>query len=466
MNNDVLLIARVAFWTLAALTVFLPLRFAVIAYMLLVQFDLSGAAFYSTDSLGIENALKVVVISSVLWLRVRRRGPIELGDGALRWTWVLLICYAGLSVLWSPFKLSAVKMLGYFYAYVVLFLVFARAWREQWINARSLGLAVWCSLAFACVQSYLLDNPYGTLGNFYGAPDFEFRFTSFTGAQSFAAFLLSLFAMLIFTQAWSPGVVLTALGAAAGILLTGSRSIFIGFAWILLFAGVIYAKRKGRVLTLSRLAKRMALGAAALVVAAVIVLQALPENRLNQMLTAVVSPDNSMQDVGTFVWRFTLYEKTVEALVTRSPQRLFVGSGTSSAAGLVLDTGIFTLENVDANRAIHDEFLRSLYEWGIPGLALLVAFLVLAFRSCLRRIRETDAPEAWLFLAMAVPILISLTVENFLADSASPGGVGYTLVLAALLASDKMAARNQASASTENSRWYWLILPRTSLGAN
>jgi len=65
----------------------------------------------------------------------------------------------------------------------------------------------------------------------------------------------------------------------------------------------------------------------------------------------------------------------------------------------VLDSGFFQQFNVDPNRAMHDEFLRSLYEWGLPGLLLLLLFLGEAVRICVRLIRETDSKEAWAFLA-------------------------------------------------------------------
>jgi O-antigen ligase len=463
LSSDILTIARLAFWTLAVLVVLLPLRYSVIAYILLVQFDLSGSAFYSTDTLGIENAIKVVAIPSLLWIRARRESTEDAGEPGLRWIWLLLVAYAAISIVWSPFKLAALKMLGYFYAYIVLFDVFRKAWRKEWLNSRSLILVMWCSLLFAVVQSYVLGNPYGVMGNYYGAPDFEFRFTSFTGAQSFAAFLLSLFAILLFTQRWSAAVIVTALAAAAGILLTGSRSIFIGFLWIIVFLAVVYAKRKGRRFTLAQVAKRIALGMAVLLVAGIVVLKNLPENRLNQLFSAMVSPDSSMEDVGTFVWRFSLYQKTLEALSARSPQRLLVGSGTSSAAALVLDTGVFTLANVDANRAIHDEFLRALYEWGVPGVLLLIAFLVEASRICIRKIRECNADVGWLFIAILVPMLISLAVENFLAESASPGGVGYMLVLTAMLAG---GAPEQKAPGPAETNWFWVTVPRGTLSAN
>jgi O-Antigen ligase len=446
MSVETLIIARVAFWLLAALVVFLPARWSTVAFLLLVQFDLSGTASYTAESLGIENAIKVTLIPTILLWRIKEEISFDPHFARLRHIWLLFAGYACLAILWSPFKLSALKMLGYFYAYCVLFLVFTVAWRKRWFNARSLMIVLWCSLLFAFVQTYGLANEYGSVGNFYGSIDYEFRFTSFTGAQSFAAFLLSIFVLLIFCEEWNLATFAAAAGATTGLILTGSRSIFLGFAWILVLSGVISAKRRGKVLSLGAVAKRMTIGAAVLLCVAALVLSVLPENRLNQMLSASVSSDRSLEDIGTFVWRFALYQKTLEELAHRRAATLLAGSGTSSAATLVLDTGFFQQSNVDPNRALHDEFLRSLYEWGAPGLFLLLLFLGQAARICFRIIRETDSKEAWAFLAILVPLLISLTVENFLAESASPGGVGYTLVLTCMLA--RASVKSEATERT------------------
>lgn len=449
MSSETLLIARAAFWLLAALVVFLPVRWSTLAFLLLVQFDLSGTATYTAESLGIENAIKVTLIPTILLWRMKEEISFDSRFARLRHIWLFFAGYACLAILWSPFKLPALKMLGYFYAYCVLFIVFTIAWRKGWFNARSLAIVLWLSLLFAFVQTYGLGNEYGSVGNFYGSIDYEFRFTSFTGAQSFAAFLLSLFVLLVFCEEWNFAIFAAAAGATTGLILTGSRSIFLGFCWILLLAGVIFAKRKGKKLSLGAVAKRMTVGAVVLLVVGTVVLSALPENRLNQMLSASVSSDQTLEDVGTFVWRFSLYQKTLEELAHRRAATLLTGSGTSSAAALVLDSGFFQQFNVDPNRAMHDEFLRSLYEWGVPGLLLLLLFLGEGVRICVRLIRETDSKEAWAFLAILAPLLISLTVENFLAESASPGGVGYALVLTSMLARTGLQPKPQPAPAFE-----------------
>jgi O-Antigen ligase len=435
IGHQTLLVAHVLFWLFAVGTAALPVRWSIVSYLLLVQFDLTGSAFYSSEFVGWENAVKIVLVPTLLFLRLK---PIKLGDSVvakLARVWLCFAVYAAIAVLWSPYRLSGVKMLGYLYAYSVLFLVFTAVWRTGWLTAGSLMLVLWASLLFAVIQTYALGNDYGSFSaNVNGAMDFEWRFTTFTGAQSFAAFLLCFFVLLLFRERWNFSVILSSLAAIGGIVLTGSRSIFLGLAWVLLLGSVILAKRSGKPLNLGQIAKRMALSAALLLAVAAVVLHELPENRLNQMLSAAVTSDNSLQDVGTFVWRFTLYQKTLDELTHRSPKTLLVGTGTSSAADLVVETGFFNASNVDPNRALHDEFLRSTYEWGIIGLLLLLWFLFYAISISIRLIQRYESKEAWAFLAIAVPLLISLAIENFLADSASPGGVAYNLLLTSMLA--------------------------------
>jgi len=153
IGHEALLIARLFFWAFTAGTVFLAPRWAVISYLLLVQFDLTGSAFYSSEILGWENAVKVIVAPTILFYRLRPINFLNPNILKVARIWLLLAFYAAVAVLWSPFKLSAVKMLGYFYAYTILFVVFAAAWRRGWITAKALVFVLWASLAFAVLQT-------------------------------------------------------------------------------------------------------------------------------------------------------------------------------------------------------------------------------------------------------------------------------------------------------------------------
>jgi len=318
-------------------------------------------------------------------------------------------------------------MLGYLYGYCILFLVFTTAWRRRWISAGGLTFVVWASLFFAYVQTYLL-------GNDYGEPEYGRRFTSFTGAQSFAPFLLVLIALLVFRERRNLSILLAVGAASIGIVLTGSRSTFLGIAWVLIAGGIIFAIRSGKKINLRLIVRRIGFGVAGIACVGLLVIEVLPKDRLNEMLGAVVSQNATLEDVGTFAWRYSLYGKTLDELASRSLPRLMIGSGTSSGASLVLENNIFQQEDVDPNRALHDEFLRSAYEWGLPGLVFLTFFLVEVFTICNEMIVRYHSWQAGAFAAILVPLMVSLTVENILAESSAPVGVGYCLVLAGMAA--------------------------------
>jgi O-antigen ligase len=260
------------------------------------------------------------------------------------------------------------------------------------------------------------------------------RFTTFSGAQSFAPFLLCIVVLLLFCEKLSVFTFVTSVAASAAILETGSRSTFLGLLWVLLVYGIFSATRSAQRIRLGMIFKRALWFAAAVAVILTVVVQLLPENRLNEMVTAAVEKNATVDDVGTFGWRFSLYQRTLDEVTHRSPVRMLLGSGTSSGADLVLDEGFFQEANVDPNRAIHDEFLRAAYEWGLIGLCAFLLFFGSILKFAFATLRDHRSPQAWAFLAISVPLLISLSVENFLADSGSPGGVGYNLILTSLVA--------------------------------
>jgi hypothetical protein len=427
MNAPDMLVPTIFFWILAVLSVSLAPRYAILAYVLLVQFDLTGVAFYADSSFGWLNAIKIVAIPTVLLLRV---APVDLLPSAfsgLRNLWVFLVGYAALSVTWSPFHLSAIKMMGYFYAYSILFLIFTHAWRRQWFSNGSFVLVTLLSLLLAAIQTYLLGNPYGDV-------EHQGRFTSFTDAQSFAPFLVCMIILLILCGQRTVLSWMTAAVAVVGLLLTGSRSYFVGFAWVALILGLALGSRFRQHLGIYLIFKSAIVGVLTVALLAVIVYRNLPQSRLNELVDVAASDNTSLQEVGTFAWRVQIWEKTVEALAGRDFRGLILGSGTSSGAAVAMQTDFFEEVNVDPNRCIHDEFLRTAYEWGAIGLLAFVCFLGALFKLSFTMARITQFPEAWACLAVTGPLVIGLLIENIFADAASPGGVGFCLVFASMVA--------------------------------
>jgi hypothetical protein len=119
----------------------------------------------------------------------------------------------------------------------------------------------------------------------------------------------------------------------------------------------------------------------------------------------------------------------LEGLSARSIAGLTFGSGTSSGAEVATVDLWGSLESVDPNRTIHDEFLRAEYEWGIIGLGLGLILLVYVVRTLWVRAFRWQSLAAFAALAMMPGILLALLVENPLAGPGSAEGLGYLLVL-------------------------------------
>lgn len=427
MSAATFLVAQVCFWSLLILVVVLPVRCAVVAYLLLVQFDLNGTGNYSLGSLGVENTIKTIFVPAFLLYRIWPLEPLAPGCNILCKLWILLASYAAISTLWSPYPLSAMKMAGYLFAYTVLFLVFTTGWRRGWFDERALIFVTWCSLLLAIVQTYFL-------GNEFGNPDYENRFTTFSGAATFAPFLLALLILLLFQERWRFATIAAAAAATIGLLLAGGRSVFAGLSWTVVLGGFAALWRSGKRVSVLLIARRAATGVAAIACLGLLLQEILPENRINELVLATANPGSTVEDVGTFAWRLTVYEKTLEALSGRGLTHLLLGSGTSSGAAILLESGISNEDVVDPNRSLHDEFLRSFYEWGVPGLAFLLLFTGALLRLGWQVARENRSKEGFAFLAIAAALLFSLLIENILSDSSSPGGIGYNLVISSMVA--------------------------------
>lgn len=445
-----MLVPTILFWLLVAIFLCVPPRYAVPVFILIAQLDLTGIAFYSDVSLGWENAVKVIALPTILLVRLR---PVDLLPSPFKFArnaWMCLVAYAALAVAWSPYHLSGVKLIGYLYSYSVLFVVFACAWRRHWITRGWLIGLVSVSLFFAVLQTYVLGNP-------YGEPEYDNRFTTFADPQSFAPFLICMIILLVICNRRTIGSVTAALAAVVGLVLTGSRSNLIGFLWVVLIIGVALAKQANRHLRLSILLRNTSLGCIGLILISTLILNALPQNRINELIEVATSYENhSLESVGTFAWRLTVYAEAIKELSNRNWRELAIGSGTSSGALVGLQTGFFAEATVDPNRVIHDEFLRALYEWGLVGLLAFVCFLAALFHLCVRLIRLTSSPYAWAYLAAFGPLLIGLLIENIFADGASPGGVAYCLLFASLAAQLRPAVAKSEAVAPQPSN----LLPR------
>jgi len=439
MNSDFPIIL---FWGLAAAIVFLNLRWSVLSYLLIAQIDITGLAGLtdlSPQRIGIENAVKIIVLPCILlwrigWIRSRHSGWPLAAE-----IWAGLTIYSAVSTIWTPYRLSALKMVGYLCCSAVLAIVFTSAWSRRLITERALVVVAWCSMGFAVIQTYLLDDICGTVTG-----STVHRFTTFSEPQGFAEFLISILALLLCGGSSKFWTRITEVGLVWCIILTGSRTTFVGTIVLFLGASVLKLARKTHKLDIKMILKRSLIGVLPGLLMVGFVAHYVPTNRISELLSSVTEREASVEDVGTLAFRLLIYHEAADELSQRNLSKLLVGSGTSSGWDVLLvAVGSEYGFVMDPNRAMHNEFLRSFYEWGVIGLCLLILFVVEVLRVSLRAFRARRSWQAAAFLSIFPAMLLSLNVEPVLAGAGGPGGTGYVLVLAALISSVLEAAEGE-----------------------
>src|SRR5581483_5017586 len=376
---------RVTFWGFAAASVLTPMRWALLSFILVSHIDMTPSTYASASNIGIENAVKTILLPTILWLRFARDSLEAVRHSAVTFLWIAMIAYSLIACIWSPFLLSGLKMVGYLYCYLVLGAVFLAGWTRRQLTAHLIAAALWLSLLLGIVQTYCLGNTYGASPN---GLDVD-RFTSFCSPQQFGAFLLTMLSILFVTSNQSLWARLAhGLGGFAGIGLCGSRYVFLGSLALLpiVWTSVFFRRPGLRNRTAWILVGMVGfiLGVTAF---AIIVLSS-QENRISRLVIMTIEGRSPWDNVGTFVWRRGIYAQAWDQLKRRSPRELMFGAGTSSGAMVVLGWDRrYHSDSVDANRVVHNELLRVAFEWGIVGLLIFFSFCTLLVRQTIRAVR-------------------------------------------------------------------------------
>lgn len=406
------------FLVLSSGVIFLRPRSSLFCFLLLANVGIAGwQASNNTSTIAIDTLIKAVLLPICLMLKLRTPW--------VRWSewsissklWLWLVVYVLIAGMWSPNKIAAIKMVAYLLCYACLFPTFTVAWKRQWLTPSILLVNVWVVLLIAVLQTYFVGNPFGWL---------EDRFTSFTSPQYFAAYLACILAILLWSQlptliAWG-----TTTAICIGIVLSGSRYVLLGTIALL---GIFWMSRSQHQTIGSRMRTATA-GLLAVGVVGWVVTTYLPDSRLHQLVD--VYSEGTLSPVGTFMWRVAIYQEVIGQLSDRwlsnSPELVF-GSGTSSGPAVLSGLTSRFWEVEDANRTIHNEFLRSLYEWGVVGALLLSGFVISALWPYLNSLRNGSLAPALVILAILPTLLLGLLFENVLAGPVAGGGTGYLLAL-------------------------------------
>ena len=417
--------AELLFWTLVLVALFSRGRIRLFAYLALVHVSLLSKSSDPTNVIGVADAIKVFALPVAL---LGTEGRVLMPSGNWRiigYLWTTLAAYALIATLWTSYTVAGLKMAAFLVSDGLLFLYFFRKWQSGELNRQLILASVWIGLGFAVIQSYLLPNPFGSL-----EPGFAPRFTSFTSPQSFALFLLIHIGLIFAFRKRDMTFWITIVSAGVGIVLTGSRFVFLALCILMLAVFVSQANRSAKRFRIRRIVSvQSVLGACSLLLL-VQVARAFPHNRLQELIGSRGEVEMDYQDVINVGVRIAIYSDAEQRIRQFSLLTLAFGKGTSSAANVKMDVLTeYDAADVDANRAMHDEFLRAFYEWGAIGLILLVSVCILLTRRCVKVGLAFPRPAFIPCIGLLAGIWLSLLVENFLSDPGGPGGTAVALFL-------------------------------------
>ncbi len=410
-----MILALTLYAVLFAIAAFGPIRWSMIAYLLLSTIDFRQ----SGESIGMLNTAKGIILPVYLLWRLRHyAGHQKMVLAPIAWS--LLVAYAAVAGFWSFSPISALKLVGHMAGSLLICLVFMRATkggvlRPQVVLPLALGVL---AIGIACTAS---EPNWG--GN-------EGRFSGFTTAQAYASFLAALYALALCagTLRVYTRLILAAMLATA-LIFNGSRIWTIGIVVATLVALLVsdfrpWVKIWGVGLTLILTA--VLVGAADRVIA--VLARYAESNRIAAAVTAAYEGDTRSAGLGTYRFRRGVDAKEIEGIAESSVPQLLFGHGTSNGALLV--TGSRFRMGMDANRLMHNEWLRVMYEWGIAGLILWLLFIGSIAVYALQGLRKQRGDYAKPLVAYLPAFLMGLTGENILAGAGSSVSVGFLLLIA------------------------------------
>ncbi len=404
-----------------------PPRWAVTAWLVMANLDATGSGQATHAQVGWLNALKAVALPAWLLFRLRSvPGQVYVSFGGR--VWLLLAGYAAVAVLWSDFPLAGLKL-----AVGMVAILAALALLERARNAGALDRTVMLTFLGATLALGILQTAFFTDGSFgFAGRGMPQRLTSFVAAQQYAALLAALVAWALWTADLSArGRTLLVLMLLAALAANGSRT------WS---AGALAA------VAIHGLASRRLLPAVLRVAAAAALLAAVPAVRREwsakpepepaNRLTATASALLTGQDradgmgLGTMRFRLAMYRGVLRELRTSHPWQWLFGHGTAAGGQVALSLfpAAYRRESLDANRVIHNEWLRVAYEWGLVGTVLWLTVVGSLASLAWRRRGE---PAGGALLAYLPALLLGLTLENVI-DGAGNAVTAGLLVLTAL----------------------------------
>jgi hypothetical protein len=428
-----ILAAQLIFAILLPFVVFAPVRWAVLAWLIMGNLDGTGPGSAALTTFGWLNAAKGVGIPLLLSWRLRTVPIASIVTLPAR-LWIALTIYASIASLWSPFPLAAAKLVGNMAGILLAIVILEKAARAGLLDTRVLVVLIVATLTLGAVQTYMFA---GELYGFDGT-DQPIRFSSFVFAQQYAGILVAFLSVVLWLTTLSKvqkGLLLG--GISVALILNGSRTWFLGAA--IAFAVYFWIYFRSVLVT-------AAFASASACMCGLLLLNLSPwgarvsneaPSRIMATASAIVSGEDTPQRAGLrdLSFRVIVYNAVIDELRTAGVFDILFGHGSSSGATVSLRIlpGVYNADHLDANRTIHNEWLRALYEWGVVGLVLLVGVFLSLVVGVFRRMPATPWKAPSLALISFLPaFLIALSTENVLAGAGNAVTISLALMIGLL----------------------------------
>jgi hypothetical protein len=425
--------AQILFWILLPIVLFAPLRWGVLAWLIMGNLDTTGPGQSVSTAFGWINAAKGVIIPIYLLWRLRSTPSVVMRTLPAR-SWILLTAYACIAIFWAPVALPGLKLVGNMVGILLSVVVLEKSSRRDLLDSMTLIILVVVSLSLGVVQTYY----YGGLSYGFDGSDQPARFSSFLSAQQYAAFLVGFLAILLWRAELNRSIrAALCLGVLAALVVNGSRVWFFGAALVLI---IYFWSSIRRTVSIAA----FAITTLSLLVLLLVNVNVMPgielndsSNRIMATASALITGTDTSHNVGLrdLNFRSRVYEGVLSDLADSSLTELIIGHGTSTGGNAMLHAypGSYRSDSIDPNRVIHNEWLRAAYEWGAAGVLLLLVTVSTLFFGLASKLRSAQVRGRVLpALSFAPAFIAALSTENVLAGAGNAVTLGLALTLAIL----------------------------------
>ncbi len=255
------------------------------------------------------------------------------------------------------------------------------------------------------------------------------RFTGYVSAQAYASFCTALFCIAVCSKMIRPVLrYTTAVALAVAVVLDGSR-LWMSALCVATITALLASRTRAWTKTLS-------VSAVVLIVAGVtassdltinLLTKAAASNRIAAFIEKVYEGDTQDRALGTYNLRRRIDDRGIEMIQASSALEILLGHGTSNGA---LITWSVIPTATDPNRAVHNEWLRIAYEWGVIGMATWILFLCAVAIYAIDASKKDRGGYAQPLIAYLPALMIGLSGENILAGAGNAANLGLILVIA------------------------------------